>query len=73
MPPPTQTAPKSAPAPKPSPPKCMVTLAPDGAASVQFYIDAQRWTRLQRKMGNVDPAMFLWENLLNRMIDGATY
>jgi hypothetical protein len=51
----------------------MVTLAPDGAASVQFYIDAQRWTRLQRKMGSVDPAMFLWENLLNRMIDGATY
>lgn len=51
----------------------MVTNAPDGAASVQFYIDPQRWARLQRKMGSVDPAMFLWENLINRMIDGATY
>lgn len=51
----------------------MVTNAPDGAASVQFYIDSQRWARLQRKMGSVDPARFLWENLINRMIDGATY
>ncbi len=73
MPPPTQTAPKSAPAPKPPPPKCMVTLAPDGAASVQFYIDAVTFTRLQRKMGGQDPAMFLWENILHRAIEGAAY
>jgi len=71
--PPTQTKEQAPPRASVPPPKCMVTPSPDGAASVQFYIDPQRWSRLQRKMGSVDPAMFLWENLINRMIDGATY
>ncbi len=63
---------KIANAPKPSP-QCMVTNAPDGSASVTFRIDAQTWARLQRKMGGQDPAMWMWENILHRAVEGAAY
>ncbi len=53
-------------------PKCTVTEFADGAM-VAFQIDPQDWARLKRRMGTQDPARFMWENHLYRMIMGAVY
>lgn len=76
MPPPTQTR-KIDPAPIPLRPpltaKCAVRPQDDGTAIVEFRIDAQAFARLKRKMGPQDPAIWLWENLLHRTIEGAAF
>lgn len=51
---------------------CAIEEREDGAV-VHFRIDPTRWARLKRKVGTQDPAMFLWENLLHRSIEGLVF
>ncbi len=54
--------------------KCYLTNSIEaGGVIVHFKIDPQDWTRLQRRMGAQDPATFMWENYLYRMIMNAVY
>jgi len=69
---------KTAPAPKMTEEvldkKCYITNSvEEGGVIVHFKIDPQDWTRLQRRMGPQDPATYMWENHLYRMIMGAVY
>lgn len=74
----TVTQPKPAPPPKvqanplSSGEKCAVEER-EGGAVVHFRIDPQDWARLKRRMGPQDPARYMWENHLYRMIMGAVY
>lgn len=52
--------------------KCAVEER-EGGAVVHFRIDPQEWSRLKRRMATQDPAMFMWENHIHRMIEGAIY
>jgi len=72
MPAPTQTKQKITATESIPTPKCVVTEGPDGTL-VTFKIDPQDWARLQRRMGPQDPATYMWENHLYRMIMGAVY
>lgn len=53
--------------------KCAVVEQRGEGAIVHFRIEPQEWTRLKRRMANQDPATFMWENHIHRMIDGAVY
>jgi len=68
------------PSPKPVPltlrktigsiPECAVELDPDGGAIVHFRISPQDWSRYQRRFNRVDPAGYLWFNVLRSAILG---
>ena len=66
-----QSAQQSVP-PKPSP-NCSVERTKDGGMTVHFKIDPLRTKRLLLRAGTMDPATYLWENVINRAVEADVF
>jgi hypothetical protein len=47
--------------------KCAV-VERDGSATVVFRIEPTEWKRYKTRIGTMDPADYLWDNVLKRSI-----
>lgn len=57
-------------------PYCVVAPeeTPEGEIGVvTFTIDPMTWARLKRKMGTLDQGTYLWQNIINRNVQGWVY
>jgi hypothetical protein len=55
------------------PGNCAVEKSPDGGMIVHFRVDVARAARLRTRMGPMDPARYLWENIINRALEAETF